>query len=262
MVMGTEVNVDRVACVATITINRPHVRNSLALTTVTELADAFDAASADEELRCVVLRGQGDHFCAGADLRSAFQRDPDLLDHLDAYMDAFHRVVRSVVRCRKPTIASIDGAAVGFGADLALACDLRIASTSAYIQEKFVSIGLMPDGGGTFWLPRHLGLARAMKAMLLADKLDGAVLQELGLLVDLVVPEMLQVATRELAERLAQSAPLALAAIKQTVHENMGPIEDALAREREGQLRLLRSKDVREGVSAWVEKRTPVFRGL
>src|SRR5260370_30383009 len=135
------------------------------------------AASADPGVRCVVLTGAGGHFCAGADLRQNFMEDPALLDHLEQYMDEFHGLIESVVLCQKPTIAMMDGAAVGFGADLAFACDLPVASSRAYAQEKFVKIGLMPDGGGSFWLPRLVGTARAMQMILLAEKVEAAELK-------------------------------------------------------------------------------------
>jgi 2-(1,2-epoxy-1,2-dihydrophenyl)acetyl-CoA isomerase len=183
------------------------------------------------------------------------------MDRLDGYMDAFHSVIKAIVRCPKPTIASIDGAAVGFGADMALACDLRIATTDAYVQEKFVNIGLMPDGGGTFWLPRLVGTARAMKAMLLSEKLEAKTLDELGLLVACVPPADLQRATMDLAQRIEKGPPLAFAALKSAVYASWGDVDEALRREREGQLRLLQTSDVIEGVMAWSQKRDPDFKG-
>jgi enoyl-CoA hydratase/carnithine racemase len=185
-----------------------------------------------------------------------------MMDHLDEYMDAFHSVIRAIVRCPKPTIAQMDGAAVGFGADMALACDLRLASTGAYLQEKFVNIGLMPDGGGTFWLPRLIGTARAMKAILLSEKLEAKELDTLGLLAGpLVPPDDLKAATMALALRIEQGPPLAYTALKSAVYGSLGDLEAALKREREGQLTLLRSQDVIEGIMAWAQKRPPDFKG-
>jgi enoyl-CoA hydratase/carnithine racemase len=176
-------------------------------------------------------------------------------------MDAFHSLIRAIVRCPKPTIAQMDGAAVGFGADMALACDLRIASSTAYLQEKFVNIGLMPDGGGTFWLPRLVGTARALKAMLLSDKLEARELDALGLLTSVVSPADLTSATMALAKRIEDGPPLAYAALKSAVYGSLGDLEAALKREREGQLRLLRSQDCIEGIMAWSQKRAPDFKG-
>ena len=155
----------------------------------------------------------------------------------------------------------MDGAAVGFGADLAFACDLRVASSRAYAQEKFVKIGLMPDGGGTFWLPRLVGTARAMQMILLAEKVEATELQSLGVVARVVEPDALREATLEVARALEAGPPLAHAAIKRALYASLGDVEDALHREREEQLKLLRSGDVMEGVAAWMQKREPVFKG-
>lgn len=259
--MSTEVLVERIDRTVIVTLNRPEARNSLTKGVVERLASAITEASKADDVRCVVLTGAGGHFCAGADLRRTFAEDPDIMDKLDGYMDAFHSVIKAIVRCSKPTIASIDGAAVGFGADMALACDLRVATTNAYVQEKFVNIGLMPDGGGTFWLPRLVGTARAMKAMLLSEKLEAKELDALGLLVSCVPPTELRDATLALARKIEKGPPLAYAALKSAVYASWGDVDDALRREREGQLRLLRTNDVIEGVMSWSQKREPEFNG-
>jgi enoyl-CoA hydratase/carnithine racemase len=155
----------------------------------------------------------------------------------------------------------MDGAAVGFGADLAFACDLRVASIRAYVQEKFVRIGLMPDGGGTFWLPRLVGTARAMRMILLAEKVDATQLAELGVVVRVVDTSALREATLAVARDIEAGPPLAFAAIKRTLYASWGDIESALARERREQIALLKSADVREGVMAWMQKRDPRFEG-
>lgn len=259
--MTNEVLTEKNGRTVLVTLNRPESRNSLSKRVVEALTGAIEAASADPEIRCIVLRGAGNHFCSGADLRGAMAEDPDILDRLDVYMDAFHGLIKAIVRSPKPTIASMDGAAVGFGADLALACDLRVASTSSYVQEKFVSIGLMPDGGGTFWLPRLLGTARAMRAMLLADKLEAKELDALGLFVACVPPQELEQATLGVARRIEKGPPLAFARLKAAVYASWGDVEAALRREREGQLELLKTQDMMEGVLAWAQKREPEFKG-
>lgn len=256
-----EVLVTRVNRTMVVTINRPQARNALTRNVLAGVTDALGAAATESETRCVVVTGAGGHFCAGADLRRTFAEDPELMEHLGAYMDAFHGIIRAIVRCPKPTIAMMEGAAVGFGADMALACDLRVASKTAYLQEKFVHIGLMPDGGGTFWLPRLLGTARAMKAMLLGDRIDAFELDALGVLAALTLPERLEEVTMDLAARLEKGPPLAFAALKQAVYANLGDVEDALRREREGQLRLLQTNDLLEGILAWTQKRDPEFKG-
>ena len=257
----SEVLVEKVARTQIITINRPEARNSLTRAVIRGVREAFDAAAADAGVRAVVLTGAGNHFCAGADLRKNFQEDPDLLANLDAYMSEYHAVIGSIVRCPKPSIAMMDGAAVGFGADLAFACDLRVASLTAYVQEKFVKIGLMPDGGGTFWLPRLVGTARAMQMILLAEKIEAAEMKELGIALRVVPPQDLREATMTVAREIEAGPPLAFAEIKRALYASWGNLEDALRREREGQLKLLRSEDAMEGIMAWTQKRAPDFKG-
>ena len=259
--MGTGVFVETIGATRILTIARPDARNALTRPVLEELSRELNAAGADVDVRCVVLTGAGEHFCAGADLRQTFAEDPNLMDHLDVYMDAFHALVRGVVRCSKPTIAMMDGAAVGFGADLAFACDMRVASARAYVQEKFVSLGLMPDGGGTFWLPRLVGTARAMQWILLAEKVGAEELHRLGVVAKVVGPAELREATMAIARQVESGPPLAFAAIKRALYASLGDLEDALRRERTQQLRLLRTSDVMEGVAAWVEKRPPRFEG-
>jgi 2-(1,2-epoxy-1,2-dihydrophenyl)acetyl-CoA isomerase len=244
-----------------ITLSRPQARNALTRELVQQVTAAFQSAAADPNIRAVVLTGADGHFCAGADLRKTFEDDPGLLDHLEPYMNDFHALVRSIVRCPKPTLAVIDGAAVGFGADLAFCCDLRLASSRAYVEESFVKLGLMPDGGGTFWLPRLLGTARAMQMMLLAERLDARRLHDLGLVVSISSPEELQGTAKTLAARLVAGPPLAFAAIKRAVYASWGDLEEALRLEREGQLLLLRSKDAMEGITSFLHKRPPTFEG-
>ena len=261
--MSDVVLLERVAATQVVTIHRPESRNALTRAVLRELGAAMSAAAADPAVRCVVLAGAGGHFCAGADLRQTIVEDPAMMDHLEEYMDDFHGLIRGIVRCEKPVIARMEGAAVGFGADLALACDLRVAAAGAYVQEKFVRLGLMPDGGGSFWLPRLVGTARAMQMILFAEKVDAAELERLGVVMRVVPPEDVHEATLGVARRIEAGPPLAHAAIKRALYANLGGggIEDALRREREEQLKLLRSSDLMEGVAAWMQKREPEFQG-
>ena len=250
--MSDVVLVETVEATRIVTIHRTVLR---------QMTAALDTASRDSTVRCVVLAGAGGHFCAGVDLRQNIADDPQMMDHLEAYLDDFHSLIRGIVRCDKPTVAMMDGAAVGFGADMAFACDLRLASTRAYAQEKFVRIGLMPDGGGTFWLPRLVGTARAMQMILLAEKVEAPELHRLGVVTTVVEPDALRNATLAVARAIAAGPPLAYAAIKRAVYGSWGSIDDALRRERDAQLELLRSADFAEGVAAWLEKREPRFEG-
>jgi enoyl-CoA hydratase/carnithine racemase len=151
---------------------------------------------------------------------------------------------------------------VGFGADLALSCDLRLFASNAYVEEKFAAIGLMPDGGGTYHLPRLIGLSRALEHQLLGTRIDAAAAESLGLTFKVVEPERLRDEALVVARRLAAGPPLALSAIKRALRAGLGgSLDDALERERTGQLALLSTRDVREGLQAFFERRAPRFDG-
>jgi 2-(1,2-epoxy-1,2-dihydrophenyl)acetyl-CoA isomerase len=257
----SEVLVEREGRTKFVTIARPEARNALTRDVNRGLVKAFEAAARDPEIRVVVLTGQGGHFCAGADLKKNLTEDPEILDKLEEYLSEYHAVVRAIFRCPKPTIAMLDGAAVGFGADLAFACDLRVASETSYVQERFVKIGLMPDGGGTFWLPRLVGTSRALQMILLAEKVDAKTMKELGIAAEVAPATRLREVTLRLARTLEAGPPLAHAAIKEALYASWGSLEDALLRERTSQIQLLRSQDAMEGIMAWVSKREPEFQG-
>src|ERR1019366_4555263 len=259
--MSGVVLVETVGATRVVTINRPEARNALTRAVILGVTKAMQDAHADAAVRCVVLTGAGGHFCAGADLRQNIAEDPQMMEHLEQYLDEFHGLVKAVVRCEKPTVAMMDGAAVGFGADLAFACDLRVASSRAYAQKKFVKIGLMPDGGGTFWLPRLVGTSRAMPMILLAEKVEAAELHRLGVVAKVVEAASLRETTLAMARQLEAGPPLAFAAIKRSLYASWRAFEDALHRERAEQLKLLRSADSFEGVAAWMQKREPDFQG-
>jgi 2-(1,2-epoxy-1,2-dihydrophenyl)acetyl-CoA isomerase len=247
--------------VALLRLNRPESLNALDGALVGALGAALERASADPAVRVIVLAGEGGAFCSGADLKEALH-ELDQGAALGDRLEGFQRNVRLIVEAPQPVLAAVDGAAVGFGADLALACDLRLLSERGYFEEKFVAIGLMPDGGGTFHLPRLIGLGRALEALLLGERIDARRALELGLTSRVVPSAELLDQTLALAERLAAGPPLALTAIKRAARASVdGSLTEALAREAAGQSALLRSADLREGVAAFAAKRKPRFEG-
>jgi enoyl-CoA hydratase/carnithine racemase len=251
---------EKMGAVATLTLNRPSTKNALNPELVDALAKAIPEVSNDKSVRAVVLTGAGGAFCSGADLKAGMMGEGS--NDLDRRIDDLHGLIRGIVTAPKPFVAAVDGAAVGFGCDIALACDLRVLSTRGYLQEIFVKIGLMPDGGGTFWVPRLVGLGRALEYLMLGTRIDATLAREVGLANRVVDSEMLAHEAATLAAQLAKGPPLAIEQIKRAVREGMfGNIEQALHREKANQLNLLASQDLMEGVMAWAQRRDPVFKG-
>ncbi|MBK8251471.1 MAG: enoyl-CoA hydratase [Polyangiaceae bacterium] len=248
--------------VAVLSLNRPRAKNALSFPLLNALAEALTRAAQAADVRAIVLTGSGGSFCSGADLKSAMTEVQGNFGAMDTAIDKYHAIIRAIVGAPKPVIAAVDGAAVGFGCDLALACDLRIVSNEAYFQEKFVKIGLMPDGGGTFWLPRLVGIARAMEMMLTGEAVPAARALEMGLVNRVVPAASLRDEALSMARALAKGPPLAFAEIKASVRASFaGTIDQTLDREKAGQLKCLVSGDCMEGVMAWMEKREPNFTG-
>jgi 2-(1,2-epoxy-1,2-dihydrophenyl)acetyl-CoA isomerase len=254
--------VEREGAVARLTLNRPHARNALTLALVDELAAALESLASDSAVRALVLTGAGGAFCAGADLKTVMSEGPDLRSNPEAHIERFHRVIRAIDRAPQPVIAAVEGPAAGFGCDLALACDLRVVAPSASFQEVFVRIGLMPDGGGTFLLPRLVGLGRALELMMLGEPVAGPRALELGIANRLAPEGGLQAEAMALATRLAAGPPLALARIKRAARDSLsGTLDDALRRECKGQGELLASEDSVAAVIAWSQRKPPTFQG-
>ena len=242
-------------------LNRPNAMNALDTELVGSLAAALGRARDDASIRAVLLTGEGGSFCSGADLKEALATIGQGKS-LGARVVPFQENVRIIATMAKPVVAAVDGAAVGFGADLALACDLRVLSDRAYLQEKFVGIGLMPDGGATFHLPRLIGIGRALELLLLGEKVEAVRALELGLANRVVPPDAVVGEALALCKRLAEGPPLALARIKTATRDALSStLDEALAREAAGQAELLASADLAEGVSAWAARRPANFRG-
>jgi enoyl-CoA hydratase/carnithine racemase len=257
----TDLHLDDRDGVRTITLDRPGSRNGLTTDVCERLAVAVRGAPA--EVHVIVLTGANGAFCSGLDLKDAMQRGitsgPELERGMRVY---FHGVIRALVESDRPTIALVDGAAAGFGCDLALACDLRIASDRGVFGEIFVKRGLMPDGGGTWHLPRIVGLGRALELLLTGDLVTADEALRIGLANRVVPHGEAQARTHELASAIAKGPPLVHRAVKRAVYAGLdGDLTAALDREATGQLALLGSRDFGEGVTAFLQKRAPRFEG-
>jgi 2-(1,2-epoxy-1,2-dihydrophenyl)acetyl-CoA isomerase len=257
---AAELLVEDRGCVRLIRLQRPQAKNALTLELIAGLQTALSSANRSPEVRAVVLSGVPGAFCSGADVRWLAQA-VETGEAVRPVLERFQALTIGIVELSKPVVAAVTGPAVGFGADLALACDFRVFAESAYLQEKFAAIGLMPDGGGSYFLTRLVGIARALEMLMLGSRIDAAQAVSLGLASSMTADADTEAAALALATTLASNAPLALARIKRAVHADGTELRAALARECEGQLQLLQSADVKEGVRAFLERRTPVFRG-
>jgi len=246
--------------VATITLNRPDALNSLEGTLKRELLAALRDAGRDPAVRVVVLTGAGRAFCAGQDLKERLQPDPTPLDV--EVRERFNPIVQAIRSMDKPVIAAINGVAAGAGASLAFACDLRIAAEPASFVLAFGRIGLVPDSGATWLLPRLVGLGRATELMLLPDPVSSADALRIGLANRVVPAEELMAAAHAMAAALAAAAPRSLALTKRAIRRSLeATFEESIDYEASLQGIAGRTADHAEGLAAFVEKRPPKFSG-
>jgi 2-(1,2-epoxy-1,2-dihydrophenyl)acetyl-CoA isomerase len=251
---------ERSGAVLTLRMNRPERLNALNVELGRALAAAFKSAGDDDGVRAVVLTGVGRGFCAGGDLallRDA--RNRNAAQELEGLLYAGKDIVLAIAGMRKAVVAAVNGPAAGGGMNLALACDIRIASEQATFCEAFAKLGLCPDFGGMYTLPRLVGPAKAAELFITAETISAAEAQRLGIVNRVVPAERLEEEARLLAERLAAAPPLAVEAVKQTLAG--GGLERVLDEEVRQQVRCFVSEDCAEGLNAFFEKRRPQFRG-
>ena len=245
--------------VLVLTLNRPDVLNALDAALKRALLDALKAAGRDRDVRAVVLTGAGRAFSAGQDLR---ERRDGKIDYAATLRADYNAIVTAMRRLEKPIVAAVNGVAAGAGFSLALACDVRIAAEGATFAAAFGRVGLVPDSGMTWFLPRLVGPARAAEIVMLGEPVDAATAERVGLASRVVAPAELLAAARELAGRLAASSPLALALTKRALNRTWeSDLEAALEHEAALQGIAGRSADHAEGVAAFREKRAPRFAG-
>ena len=248
--------------VATITLNRPDVLNSFNRAMAAELRQALAQAGADPEVRALLLNGAGRAFCAGQDLAEAMPKEGPAPDLGDIVARGYNPIVRLIRQLDKPVVCAVNGVAAGAGANLAFACDFVLASSTAAFIQSFSKIGLVPDTGGTFFLPRLIGMARATALMMLADKVTAEDAVAMGLILRAVdAPALLEEATA-LARQLATQPTRGLGLIKRALNASAtNGLDEQLALEAQLQAEAGSTADYREGVKAFLEKRPPVFIG-
>ncbi|HXA15597.1 MAG TPA: enoyl-CoA hydratase [Thermoanaerobaculia bacterium] len=249
--------------ITTITLNRPEKLNAFSGTMREDLLAALRAAAGDPRCRVVVITGAGRAFCAGGDVEymSGLQKDGNV-DAFRKLLDAGRDVVTAIVEMAKPVIASVNGIAAGAGCNLALACDYRIASDTAKLGETFVRIGIHPDWGGTWFLPRLVGPSRALELLMTGRMVDVAEALSIGM-VDRVVPASeLASQTTSLARTIADGPPIAIADIKRALAASRtNTLREQVDLESEHQSRAFLSHDAAEGLAALFEKRAARFEG-
>ncbi len=250
--------------VATLTLNRPKRLNALDDALGGELLQCVRDVGARAEVRSVVLTGAGRAFCAGGDVREMHDRlaVSRPAEFFEGPLAVFHDLILTLRRLPKPVVAAVNGPAVGAGMNLALSADIVHASEKAVFSQAFVKLGLVPDCGGTFFLPRLVGPARAAELMFTGDSLDARRALELGIVSRVVPPGELLPGAVALATRLAAGPPLAIARCKELLLRSFGSsLEDMLRLERQAQIECGATADFGEGLQAFGEKRAPRFRG-
>lgn len=249
--------------IATLTLNRPERLNALGDTLRDDLYDAVSRAAADPDAGVLVITGAGRGFCSGGDVKAMSERDKAAAPPPnERWAPIRDRIVLAIRDCPKPVIAAVNGAAAGAGMNLALACDMRIASTAAKFAQSFVKRGLHPDWGGTWFLPRIVGTAKACELIFTGETIDAAEALKLGIVNALVAPEQLLAETYKLAGKIAAGPAVAIQLAKRAIHHNQEVnLRAGLEFETFAQGVCRDTEDAKEGVKAFVEKRTPVFRG-
>ncbi len=247
--------------VGIITLNRPEVYNSFHIPMAKEVQSALDEFEKDDSIRAILLTAEGKGFCAGQDLKEATEEGgPSIGEIVET---TYNPIVQKLRNIEKPIIGAINGVAAGAGANIALACDITFASNKASFIQSFSSIGLIPDSGGTFFLPRLIGMQRAAAHMFLADKFSAEKAKEIGMIYEVVEHEELMEKCLEFAKQLAMRPTKGIGLTKRALNAALtNDLTTQLGVEKELQIEAANTHDNKEGIAAFLEKRQPEFKGI
>ena len=261
MIMSTTISAKRTEQVAWITLKRPQVFNSFNREMALALQKELDRCENDPEVRAIVITGEGKAFCAGQDLKEV--TDPDLNPGFKKILEEhYNPIIEQIRSIEKPIIAAVNGVAAGAGANIALACDIVVASENASFIQAFSKIGLVPDSGGTFILPRLVGFQKASALMMLGEKVDAHEAERLGMVYKVVSQQEFEETITQLANTLAQMPTMALGFTKKLLNlSTYQNLHEQLRSESELQIASAMTEDYKEGVAAFIEKRNPKFKG-
>lgn len=248
--------------VATLTLNRPEVFNSFNRETALQLQQELKNAALDTTIRVICITGAGKAFCAGQDLKEV--TSPELNPGFKKILEEHYNPIISLIRSiEKPIVAAVNGVAAGAGANIALACDVVVASENASFIQAFSKIGLIPDSGGTFFLPRLIGFQKASALMMLGDKVSAIEAEKLGMIYKVIPPENFEAEVLKLTTTLAKMPTKALGMTKQLLNQSLtNNLTQQLELEGKLQIEAAQTDDYKEGVDAFVNKRMPMFKGI
>lgn len=253
--------IERHDAVTVLTINRPQVKNAVDDEVMPAIREALKAAE-DDGTRCVVLTGAGGSFSSGADIKKGVERGFTGDNTYQLLTEVYGPTLKAIRSYPYPVIAAVDGFAAGIGCDMALACDIRLVSERGKFSELFIRVGLIPDGGGTYLLPRLVGTGRALEMMFTGMDVDAQTAVQIGLANRVLPTEGFMGEVLKYAAHISKQSPAALRFGKQAVQQSLNSgYDEALAREAQYQREILFSEDGAEGFMAFVEKRAPVWKG-
>ena len=253
-----EINIEDQVCI--IKLNRPKVFNSFNKEMAFELQEILDNCEKNPSVRSILLTGEGKAFCAGQDLQELTAPDGPMLS--DIVREHYNPIIERIRSIEKPIVCAVNGVAAGAGANIALACDITIAGESVAFIQAFSKIGLIPDSGGTFFLPRSIGMQKATALMMLADKVMAADAEKMGMIYKVCADESLMEETLKVAKKLAALPTIGLGLTKRALNNSItNDLTAQLALEDELQTAAGKTYDYNEGVAAFLEKRKPKFKG-